>query len=409
VGVVLDAVKFNHDPNSSSADAINLRRNATQFITVPEWRSGISVNPEDSPAAYAQNPTRGHTISIQAQFHRTDPSISSVRIRTVDADVEPPGPRGCLGWLIWLLLVLIRALTGNVLGRARARIVHFPPGGQTGFETFELTNVRIWTVGVGLHTTNWRWQYRRGKGPWIDFATSSHRIYVLLDVPTVPWQQAPYQLGNLLLPWTEVLDHACRWAALATTPDDAAGRVTRAVYDLGPGTVRYDCPGGGSTHYAWPDFDCTAFLDRLSGGIGNGQYVNCTDCATFVSTFSNAVGADLWQSRMGYGFALNPMLSIGSSLWEPACLSSGYGWTGSFSYHEVAWKGACDVNDQLFDACLQVDGDADPTSPPHTPLLPTNIRFGNPGDGDYRDRLATPTGRATCNPQPATRIRRSIS
>jgi hypothetical protein len=228
---------------------------------------------------------------------------------------------------------------------------------------------------------------------------------VLLDLPTAPWQQAP---GAMALPWTEVLDHACRWAAGATTVDGAAAAVTRAVYNLGPATVRYDCPGGGATHYAYPAFDCTAWLDRLRGGLGNGIFLNCTDCATIVSTFANALGADLWQSRMASNFALNPILAIGSSIWEPACRSAGW-LGGAFSYHEVAWKGACDINDAVFDACLQVDGDADPTTAPHTALLPINVRFGNPGDGDYRDRLCTPAGRPNCNPQPATsRTRRTV-
>jgi hypothetical protein len=409
MSVVLDAIKFNHDPGSVSADALNIRRNANQTVSVPEWRNGVSVNPEDSPAAYAQNATRGHTLTIQAQFHRTNPRLTTVTIRAVDADATAPDRGGCLGWLLYLLWLIIRALTGNVLGNVRARTITFPTTGQTGFETFELTHVRLWKVGVGARTTSWRWQYRIGSsGAWTDFANTTHRVYVLLDVPTGPWQQAPYNAGNTQLPWTEVLDYACTWAAGAMTADDAAGKVTEAVYNLGPATMRYDCPAGGSPHYASPGFDCTAFLDRLRGGPGNGVYVNCSDCATFVSTFANVVGTDLWQSKMGWGFALNPIHAIGSSLWEPACLSSGYGWTGSFSFHEVAWKGACGANEEVFDACLQVDGDADPTTPPHTPLQPVNLRFGNPGDGDYRDRLATPAGRPTCSPQPGSRTRRTI-
>jgi hypothetical protein len=199
-----------------------------------------------------------------------------------------------------------------------------------------------------------------------------------------------------------VLEYACRWARLTHRRDSAAARVTRAVYDLGPSIVEYDCPGGGSTHYALGAFNCTAFLERLRGGIGNGVYVNCTDCATILSTFANVLGCDLWQSRMGWGFDLNPLLAIGSSVWQTAC-----GW-GAFSYHEVAWKGACTANEEVCDACLQVDGDPDPTTPPHTPLLPVNLRFGNPGDGVYRDRLATPAGRPNCAPQPTTRQRRAI-
>ena len=70
----------------------------------------------------------------------------------------------------------------------------------------------------------------------------------------------------------------------------------------------------------WSSFDATHFLERLKGGLGNGIYVNCTDCATITSTFANALGADLWQSRMeppagslSFGFDLNPMLGIGSA------------------------------------------------------------------------------------------------
>src|SRR5439155_18829125 len=85
-----------------------------------------------------------------------------------------------------------------------------------------------------------------------------------------------------------------------------------------------------------------------AGGPGLGKYVNCSDCATIVSTFANAVGCDLWQSRMGYGFGLNPLLAIGFNVWQTAC-----GW-GSFSYHEVAWKDGCTANDPVWDACLQV-------------------------------------------------------
>jgi hypothetical protein len=105
---------------------------------------------------------------------------------------------------------------------------------------------------------------------------------------------------------------------------------------------------------------------------------------------------------MGWGFALNELLAIGSNTWQTAC-----GW-GGFSYHEVAWKGGCNTNDAVYDACLQVDGDSDPTSAPHIPLLPQDLRFGNTGDLHYRDRLTTPGGRPNCNPQPGTRKRRTV-
>jgi hypothetical protein len=409
VSVRLEAIKFNHDPGSATSDAFSIRRNATQPVAVPEWQWGVSVNPEDSPAAYAMKETQGQTITIQAKLRSLDPELGSVHVRAVDPTYQPhPGPGGCLGWLAWILELLVRLLQGNVLGEVKARKVTFPAGGVTGFETFELKHVNIQGAGVGARTTTWRWQYRRHGGAWTDFETTQHRIYVVAEVPKAPWNQAP---GSTQLPWTEVLDYACKWALLAKTAGEAAARVTRAVYDLGPSVVTYDCPGGGSSHYAgWSSFDATHFLERLKGGLGNGIYVNCTDCATITSTFANALGADLWQSRMepppaspAFGFDLNPMLGIGSAVWQTCC-----GW-GAFSYHEVAWKDACTATDAVYDACLQVDGDADPTTPPHTPLLPVNLTFGGIGAGLYRDRLASPSGRPNCEPNPGSRQRRSVA
>lgn len=406
----LEAIMFNHESDAATNDALNIRKNASQWVTVPEWQHGISVNPEQSPAAYAIKPTQGQTLTIKASLSCTDPAVQTVQVRAVDNVVDPPPPGGCIGWLIALIRAVLRALFGNVLGRVKVRTVTFV-NGQTGFVPFALVNTKLSSAAVGVHTTEWRWQYRLSKHhPWTDLEITRHRIYVVADTPTAPWQQVPYVQSNTQLPWTDVLDYACQWGLGATTIDAAAARVTRGVYALGPGVVTYDCPGGGSSHYSWGSFDCTAFVERLKGGIGNGVYVNCSDCATFVSTFANILGADLWQSRMsgGSSFGLNPMLGIGSNVWQPCCQGVP-GWSGSFSYHEVAWKGACTENDNVFDGCLQVDGDSDPTAAPHTALLPIDLRFGNPGDLLYRDRLATPAGRPNCNPNPSSRTRRVVA
>lgn len=265
-------------------------------------------------------------------------------------------------------------------------------------------DVRLVECGVGVHTVTWRWEYRADSGDaWHPFATTHHRIYSLVGIPRKPWVQQPFDPANTSLPWTDVLDYACWWASGARSEVEAARMVTAAVFDLGPSVITYDCPGGGSTHYAWPVFNVSAFLDRLRGGPGLGYYVNCTDCATITSTFANALGADLWQSRMGYGFDLNELLAIGSNVWQTAC-----GW-GGFSYHEVAWEDDCTAGDDIFDACLKVDGDSDPTAAPHAPLLPVDLRFGLTEKLTYRDRLASPPGRPNCNPQPGTRTRRAVT
>jgi hypothetical protein len=371
--IAVEAIKFNHDPASASHDALNLRKNATQFITVPEWRRFLCVNPEDSRAAYAVAPTHGKTITIQASFSSTDHALGQAEIRAEH--------------------------------RVKQQLVPFV-NGSSGYVTLELIDPPVHERHVGLYDQTWEWEYRiPPHHEWKQFAITRHRFYVVLDMPTAPWQQTPYNAANTQLPWSDVLDYACHWAAGATTKDAAAARVTHSVNALGPAVMTYDCPGGGSSNYSGGPFECTAFLQLLHGGVGNGIYVNCSDCATITSTFADALGCDLWQSQMGYGFDLNQMIAIGAATFQLAC---GF-WT-SFSYHEVAWEGACTAADDVFDACLKVNGGPNPIGAPWVPLLPVDARFGTTGSGEYRDRLATPapTGRPKCNPQPGTRQRRAL-
>src|SRR5262249_9583137 len=73
----LESISFNHDSASATHDALNIRRNATTPVTVPEWRQGVCFNPEDSPAGYSRASVHGHKITVQAQFTCDDPTIRS--------------------------------------------------------------------------------------------------------------------------------------------------------------------------------------------------------------------------------------------------------------------------------------------------------------------------------------------
>ncbi len=396
MSVELETISFNHDPVGHATDGLAIRRNAAQSVTVPEWRRGVSNSPEDAPSAYSLADVKGKQVTIKASFKRTRNTERCVEVRALDMK----GRKGCLYAIIESLGLdrCLRPPQGSLLGSVRTRKVCFGKNNLSGDVEFTLIHHRLNTAGVERDITLWQWQYREGNGAWQNMGFTQHEVFAVLTVPTAPWQQGA-NLANTQLPWTDALRVACDWAQGATTADAAASRVTTGVYGLGPATVVYDCPGGGSSHYSGGGFDLSAFLDLVGGGTGNGYYVNCSDCATFVSTFANLVGADLWQSRMGWGFQLNPLLAIGSTTWQTAC-----GWSG-FSYHEIAWKGACTASEYIFDACLQVDVDADPKVAPHTGELPRNMRFGNAGDGDYRDRLS-PSG--TCDPQPTSRARRAV-
>jgi hypothetical protein len=186
------------------------------------------------------------------------------------------------------------------------------------------------------------------------------------------------------------------------TVDAAATHITEHYYNCGK--VKYD-DNNGATWYGYLTYMFSEMIERLNGGLGLLEKVNCTDSANTVSTLSNLLGCDLWQCRMEGHFKLNPILAIGyppPDPWPP--------W-GGFSYHEIPWKGACTQNDRMFDGCLMVDGDNDPTTVPHTWLLPTNMLFGNCSTMNYRLRLCPPgpDGCDRCQPQPGTtRQRRPI-
>jgi hypothetical protein len=250
---------------------------------------------------------------------------------------------------------------------------------------------------VGKPDVRLDWYARKSPGPSIPVSvgSASHRLYLIIAKPTQPWVTE--------IPWVAALDIACGWASGAATVDAAATRITEGYYNCG--MVKYDDISG-ATYYGSATYMLSEMIERLNGGPGLGQKVNCTDSANTVSTISNLLGCDLWQCRMGWYFDLNPILAIGYPPPNPWPQ-----WSG-FSYHEIPWKGACMQNDRMFDGCLMVDGDNDPTTAPHAWLLPTNMLFGDCTTMNYRLRLCPSgaNGCDMCEPQPGTtRQRRPIS
>ena len=294
--------------------------------------------------------------------------------------------------------------TGSLGGVRRKTVTPvFNSSGLSNPIDFEL----MWPLPgtVSKPDVRFDWYARKSPGPSIPVSvgSASHRLYLVIAKPTQPWVTE--------IPWAAALDIACGWASGTATVDAAASLITERYYNCG--VLQYDVIGGGGTKYGSVTYMLSEMIERLNGGPGLGQQVNCTDSANTVSTLSNLLGCDLWQSRMASNpnlnyssFKLNPILAIGHPL--PA---DPWPTWGSFRYHEVAWKGACTENDRLFDGCLMVDGDNDPTAAPHAWLLPTNMLFGDCTTMNYRLRLSPPVsgGCADCKPQPgAFRQRRPI-
>lgn len=366
--ISLEAISFNHDPVSTTRDAFTIRKNGTEEVSVPEWTRGTTL-PQDSPAAYSIRQISANNLTIQAQFRRLAADPTSAEVHAVGR-------------------------SGNVLGNVRSRTITFQNGLST-FELFELDSPPG-NPGVGRSDISWDWFV---DGTFIQ--TTQHRIYTLLGAPQEPWGQ----LGSppdFQLPWTEVLEHACVAATGARTVDEAAALLTRWVFSLGGSKLKYNDQGSGSPCFTIASmdlFNCTSFLEALNNGHGTRQTVNCIDCATILSCFANVLGCELTQSRIGYEFKTNFIQKIGSANRTAQ----------EFRFHEVAWKFPSSGSPTIFDSCLQIDGDANPTDDNFSPILGINFPMGSPTGTAYHGRLIKPTvkGRAA-REFPRSRRRRKI-
>jgi len=373
--VSLASISFDYDPVGTSVDALTIRRNYATDISVPEWVPGKKL-PAEAPCAYAMNLIAGKTPTIQAVFNIPAATSHSIRIQ---------------------------ATGGGIMGAIDPVTVAF--GSDTSATvTLSLSHQALAAGGVQRADVTWTWQYQVDGGTWTTMASTQHRVYVILDMPNTPWKQTPNRT-NQQLPWTDVLDYTCTWAGGAKSVDEVLSKVTTKVnsginliYDTAHGASVYIGTSGGIS-----SFLCGQFIDFLNTGKGNGRTVNCTDCATIVTTFANILGSDVMASIMAYnirtgeGFLCNQILAIGTTTWA---LPFG---TGYFSYHEVAWTGTGCMTDNVYDACLQYDTGSNPWGTgSHTPGLPVNIVFSilqpmpSPFpvsilDARYRERLSANT------------------
>lgn len=390
MSLALQAVSFYAPTRSSPSAWLRMRRNLSEDIRFPEWQWSDAGQPLISPVACSIEQAASGGLFVRARVKRLDSSLKHAQIRALPISA-----------------------VASPMGGLQVQAVTFQDGADSEIVRCELNEALVAGIGVAAFNQSWVWQYRQdASSPWTQFAITTHPVYLVLSQPKRPWS-----LGNdlhggpaddLQIVWADVLEHACSWAAGALSRDDAATRITRRVFALGPEVIQYGCPIGAREMYAntvLNFFNCTAFLQRLRGQVGNGPYVNCTDCASIVSTFANALGCDLSQSRMGMyvpSFQTNPILAIGGQRFESPC-GLGLG----FMYHEVAWTGLGSEYDHVFDACLAFNVNPIPLSLAIR-WVPTGIAFGLPNQGLYRDRLAAPGHREICRPRPLESRRRVV-
>jgi len=373
--VTLEAIKFNHRANSATNDGFSIRHNENRHVLSPEWQLGTTQNSEDAPAAYALDQISNNTLTIQARITCSDPTVTSIWIRTLDGNIFPekPGISRFARFALSVFRPLIRAVVQpNILGVVTAKEVK-PSSGPDDFQDFELAGVRLPQAGVGVNEIIWRWQFSTDGSDWTDIATTRHRIYSVFKLPTGAWQPNSNDPSNNQLPWTEVLEYACRWGAGAQDERAIAAQITSSVNLLGPAFIEYDNASAGSTHYTYndpPTFDCQRFLNLLNGASTEWEdkNVNCDDCAAMVSSFVCILGYGLPVSAMKPvnppKFFLRSHKKIGAGDFDPI---------DSFFHHTVAWQGG--EQDEVSDACIALDTNESGVGLP-VALLAANLPFG---------------------------------
>lgn len=255
----------------------------------------------------------------------------------------------------------------------------------------------LFNEGIAAQDLEIDWQAKAENGEWQSLGKTSHRCYCTLEQPQEPWNPQSTDPEDRHLVWTDVLDIVVEWARGCRDIESACEAITVKLYTSG--RFSYDTENGASNYTTAADyFECEEFVERIQGEEGYGEKLNCTDCATIVSTLANALGAELYQVQLMYMFKVNPILAIGTDVWKSP-------FNGGFSYHEIAWNGELDQNGAIYDACLQVDES--------TPTLPVRMAYdGNSPDQKkrYRHHLAVPgaDGYDICTPEKRSVVIRKI-
>src|SRR5690348_8379010 len=86
MNVTIQAIKFNHDPNSTDHDALTIRKNETEEIDVPEWEDDGSGTPKTSAAAYARS-QGSNSLTIAVRLERHNAAVQSVQVSAQSAGV----------------------------------------------------------------------------------------------------------------------------------------------------------------------------------------------------------------------------------------------------------------------------------------------------------------------------------
>ena len=295
----VEEIKFNHDADSCSTDAVTIRRNVNEVFDMSHgewWAGGPSL--KNDPVCYAGNvrPT------VKAKI-RVSPHLNSARLSAQAVETSSP----------------LRGLTESA--------VMFSDG-VSDWTDFSTDSTISRTVRKFDH--HWEWKVSQMNGATVaEFAcatTGPHRVYTLLADPKPPWMPNGTDTKNL---WTNALEFCDAFLEGKDDPLDTMTAITSNLfYHMG---FRYDTVTSASHYWSTNQiFELTRYMASEDG------LVNCYDQAYGVATFAGLVGvkAQLAEEEpFGY-------INIANLIGEGLCNNPIYGKTEEIVY----WK---DEEDEL--------------------------------------------------------------
>src|SRR5260370_35489501 len=160
----LTGIKFNYGQSTGTVNALSIRQNFTTGVAVPEWVKGKPL-PKSSPAAYSITAVAGKIITIQANFA-----------------ADPGAPA----------MVDVRADGGGVLGAIDPTTINISGGASVPeFVTLTLAHHQIGASGILKQAIQWDWVYKSTDRTWVAMGSSSHRVSLVLDSPSLPCLHPP--------------------------------------------------------------------------------------------------------------------------------------------------------------------------------------------------------------------------
>jgi|GEM_PF-4508793 len=428
----------------------------------PEQRSNVTYDLASGVEAVAKG-----QLKIRARFYHAG-GRGKVQIRSVAKEV------GAKDVLTHRVRHQYEGYTA--LGSVAATTVFFNDTcfsvyqGKHTFVPLKLEGVDFPSLGVGVYDVNWHWEYRRqdekasqeeGKIVWQEdwytvrtdnsnvplaisapFQLTRHRIYITLEKATHPW--TPFRIPDIrrgtpisLPMWSSALEVACQWAKGSKDKTEAAQKIAnqlyacgRFVYDPDPNYtdmgIHKELEYNGlrlAERKNIAHFDFKKVLERIHGGYGLGEQINCLDCAMTVVAFANLLGCELRIGRLQNSsdlddtdsnnyeenrFEIQDIRAIGYKDGDVKIADISEGEKCYFTYHTVAWAAAngqmgeqndfLDAECIVYDACCEFKSGGAYHSA-------SGYRLGD-GEtaGSYIYQLAanTPAGRPRCKPQPST-------